>query len=208
MFPDGWICRACWKPNRPGDDRCYVCKTPREEQLVVEAGSLKERAKPGFEKRGRLDSDLGIVAGIVAWPMWLSGVLGIIGGAFILFLALIAGDRVDTAGTSVRLVLLITAVVIILFSMLWIFVSRSVRRQARWAYAIAILVYGVPGLVALLWSVPLPSQVELPAWYGVAETIFEWLYLVLGLMAVMLLAASFMRSDDEAAEGRTSGAPT
>lgn len=26
---DAWICRVCWKPNRPQDTTCYKCKSPR-----------------------------------------------------------------------------------------------------------------------------------------------------------------------------------
>ena len=207
MFPDGWICRACWKPNRPSDDRCYVCKTPREQQVAVEAGSLKERTDPTWKKRRRLDANLGLVAAIVGWPMWLSGWLSILIAIFVMFLALIAGDRVDASGTSARLVLIIAAVITAVAGMIAIFISRSIRRQARWAYALAILVYGVPALVALLASVPLPAGV--PDWYATVETALEWLYLVLAFGAVLLLAASFMGPEDEAtAGGQTSGAPS
>ena len=207
MFPDGWICRACWKPNRPSDDRCYVCKTPREQQVAVEAGSLKERTDPTWKKRRRQDANLGLVAAIVAWPMWLSGGLSILIAIFVAFLALIAGDRVDASGTSLRLVLIITAAITAVFGMIAIFVSRSIRRQARWAYALAILVYGVPALVALLASVPLPAGV--PEWYSTIETALEWLYLVLAFGAVLLLAASFMGPEDDAtAGGQTTGVPS
>lgn len=37
-FVDAWICKACWKPNRPQDPVCYRCKTPREaDDAEVEA---------------------------------------------------------------------------------------------------------------------------------------------------------------------------
>jgi hypothetical protein len=37
-FVDAWICKACWKPNRPQDPACYRCKTPREaDDAEVEA---------------------------------------------------------------------------------------------------------------------------------------------------------------------------
>jgi hypothetical protein len=199
VFPDGWICRACWKPNRPSDDRCYVCKTPREQQAAVEAGSLKERTDPTWKKRRRQDANLGLVAAIVSWPMWLSGALSFLLAAFAAFFALIVGDRVDPSGNSVRLVMLITAVVLAMYGALAIFVSRSIRRQARWAYALAIVVYGVPSLLALLAAVPLPAGV--PDWYATVETAFEWVYLVLAFGAILLLAASFMGPDDEATVG-------
>ena len=37
-FVDAWICKACWKPNRPQEPACYRCKTPREaDEAEVEA---------------------------------------------------------------------------------------------------------------------------------------------------------------------------
>ena len=197
MIQDGWVCRACWKPNRPGDDRCYVCKTPRGEQANVEAGSQKHMADATWKLKGRLDTELSIVALIVSWPMWLSGVLGMIAAVLTFILALVAGDRVDQSGTSVRLVLGITAAVIAIFAALWIFVSRSVRRHARWAYVIAILTFGLASLPSLLGFVSVPAQLDVPEWYTTLETILEWVYLVLALLAALLLIASFMRSDQE-----------
>ena len=166
------------------------------------AGSLKERVKPGAEKEGRLDTDLGLVAAIVAWPMWLSGILLIILAVFTFVLAFLVGDRVDPTGVSVRLTLLITAVVTVLIGMLYVFLSRSVRRQARWAYVIAILGYGVPAFAALMGVLPVPAEVGLPDWYVTLETVLQWVYIVLALMAVMLLAASFMSRDDAPASVR------
>ena len=50
-FVDAWICKACWKPNRPQDPACYRCKTPREaDDAEVEArrAAAAARAKqPG-----------------------------------------------------------------------------------------------------------------------------------------------------------------
>jgi len=208
VFEDGWICRACWQPNRSRDHRCYRCKTPREAQRAVEAGSLKERATPSWEKAGRRDLDLGMLAAIVAWPMWLSGVFIMLLAVFAALAALGAGDRVDSSGTSVRLVMVITAAVLAALAALWIFISRSIRRQARWAYAIAILVYGVPAFVSLLFAVPVPSSVAVPGWSVTLSAILEWVYLVLGLMAGLLLAASFMRHDGYSRQGTTTGAQT
>jgi len=205
VFQDGWVCRACWKPNRPGDDRCYRCKTPREEQLAVQPGSLKERATPGWEKAGRADLDLGILAAIVAWPMWLSGVLLIAFAVFGAFLALIAGDRVTSDGMSTRLVFVIAAAVFVVLGMLWIFISRSVRRQARWAYAIAILVYGVPSFLSLLFPVPAALQEQTDLAVAV-DTVLQWVYLVLAFMAALLLGASFIRPDNAQGRGGTTDA--
>jgi hypothetical protein len=184
-----------------------VCKTPREQQVAVESGSLRERTDPTWKKRRRLDANLGLVAAIVAWPMWLSGALSFLLAVFAAFLALIAGERVDTSGNSVRLVMVIAAAVIALYGALAIFVSRSIRRQARWAYVLAILVYGVPAVAALLVSFPLPA--DMPGWYATVETALQWVYLVLAFGAVLLLASSFMGPEDGAAAGgQITGAPS
>jgi hypothetical protein len=37
----GWICRVCWKPNRPQDVACYKCKTPRGVTPEEAAEALK-----------------------------------------------------------------------------------------------------------------------------------------------------------------------
>ena len=42
MIEGGWVCRACWRANRPQDSKCYRCTTPRDLQATVVAGSLKE----------------------------------------------------------------------------------------------------------------------------------------------------------------------
>jgi hypothetical protein len=38
-----------------------VCKTPREQQAAVAAGSLIERTDPTWNKRRRLDANLGVL---------------------------------------------------------------------------------------------------------------------------------------------------
>jgi hypothetical protein len=45
-----WICRVCWKPNRPQDAACYKCKTPRgvspEEAAEVAKAREAKKAEP------------------------------------------------------------------------------------------------------------------------------------------------------------------
>jgi hypothetical protein len=46
-FLDGWVCRACWLANRPRDEVCYRCKTPRhadEAQIEAQRKAAEERA--------------------------------------------------------------------------------------------------------------------------------------------------------------------
>ena len=202
MIQGGWICRACWKSNRPQDDRCYRCKTPREAQLTVEAGALKEQTEPSYKLRERMDADLGLLALLVAIPMWLSGWLGIIGGVLVFGLGLLG--LLASEATS-ALILGVTGAGIVLFSALWIFISRSVRRHARWAYAIAAIAYLLPSAPWLLGlvSVPREALAGLPDWYSTVQTIFAVVYLILGIGAVVLLIASFMRQDREGTSAST-----
>lgn len=196
MIQGGWVCRACWKSNRPGDDRCYRCKTPRDQQLTVEAGSLKEVSAPGYKLQGRMDTDLGLLAALVAWPMWLSGWLGIIGSVLLFGLALLGLLSSEQTGA---LFLGIIAAFGFVFSGLWIFVSRSVRRHARWAYVIAAITYLLGSAPALLGVVDVPREAleQLPGWYISLQTVITIVYLVLGICALILLVASFLRKDDD-----------
>lgn len=38
---DAWICRVCWKPNRPQDQACYKCKTVRGVTAEQAAEAVK-----------------------------------------------------------------------------------------------------------------------------------------------------------------------
>jgi hypothetical protein len=193
VIEGGWICRACWKSNRPSDDRCYRCKTPRDQQLEVEAGSLKESSAPGFEKRGRLDVELPVLTTLVAWPMWLSGWLTIVAGALGAVLALLAAVAGNVAG---GLVTFVSGLLIIALGSLVIFLSRSVRRNARWAYVIAAIVYLLSSVPALFVIGDVRRLAPgYPDWAFTVQTILSLIYLALGLLAILLLITSFMRRD-------------
>ena len=190
MIQGDWICRACWKSNRPGDDRCYRCKTPREAQVEVAPGSMKEQIAPGYQMRGRMDTDMSLLAMLVAWPMWLFGWIGIIGGVFAGIGGLVGGNSENA------LISVVVATVLIVVGVIYIFLSRSVRRHARWAYAITAIVYLLPSAPALLGIVEVPAGVVVPDWYLNVQTILAIVYIVLGLGAVFLLITSFIRQGD------------
>jgi hypothetical protein len=48
---DAWVCRVCWKLNRPRDENCWKCKTVRdvdEAQAEVRRRAIAARAaEPG-----------------------------------------------------------------------------------------------------------------------------------------------------------------
>ena len=51
-FADGWICKACWKSNRPQDPVCYRCKTPQDaDDATVDAQRLpRKRHRPSVPR--------------------------------------------------------------------------------------------------------------------------------------------------------------
>jgi hypothetical protein len=192
MFKDSWVCRACWKPNRAGDNRCYRCKTPRDAQASVEAGSLKEKADPAWQLRGRLDAQFPLVAYLLSWPFRISGVLSIVSGVLIFLIGLLADTSVDPTfmGIPPNVMIGLIGLAVIIIGALQLFVGRSIQRFARWAYVLALLTtvpYSFPTLLGLV-EVP-PSAGDGAA---TASLIGAWIYFALAVMAAFLLVTSFV----------------
>ena len=196
MVPGGWICRACWKANWPDDDRCLRCKAPRDPQVAL----FTDRPAAG-SAQGRLDTELPLLVLLVllvSLPMWISGWLAYLGAAL---LVVVAALGVLSGNLASGVVLIIAASVAVIIGSVWMFVSRKVRRMARWAYAVAAIAYVLPTAPSLLGLVKVPEAVAVPDWLLIAQTAIGVIYLVLGICAVFLLITSFMRTDAD-----TSGA--
>ncbi len=193
MFRDGWVCRACWKPNKAAETRCYRCKTPREEQIAVAPGSKVEQIDVMYSKRGRLDIEVPVLAYLVSWPLGFDGALGLFGG-FLGFTAggLVAGtDDVPILGMDVGTFLILLSAASMALSALRLFVARSVQRFARWAYVVAI------GLTAF-GSFPylfgfLPWTYEAGSLSANLQAFRVWMNLVMFVLAIGLLVASYIR---------------
>ena len=193
MIRDGWICRACWKPNKADEQKCHRCKTPRGEQAEVESGSKLEQLDVMRDKRGRLDVEAPLLAYLVSWPLGASGVLGVITGALgFLGGGLISGrGTVPVLGMDVGTFVMLVAAASVVVSALQIFVARSIQRFARWAYVVAIAITAlgsVPRIAGLVPSQYTPGTVG-----ATIEAVQVWIYLVICLLAIGLLAFSFIR---------------
>lgn len=197
MIRDGWVCRACWKPNGPNEDRCYRCKTPRDEQPNVEAGSRIVEADPGANLTGRLDTQLPVLALLAAWPLRVYGAFVVGIGIFVLFISLFAGgDSQPVMGIDGQAFLGLLGFGLICLGALQVFIARSVRRGARWAYAIAALV-GLGGSLPRLLNLVTNEQLA-TGWARTGYLVGAWLYLGMALCAAALLVTSFIRVDDAA----------
>jgi uncharacterized membrane protein YuzA (DUF378 family) len=190
VIEGGWICRSCWKANRPGDEKCYRCKTPRDPEIDVAIGAPSGAGSPAFARPKRMDEQLGILAALVALPTVLGGVLGMIGSVLILVMGFVNGGIVG------GLIFAVVAAIAFLLSWLWLFVGRSVWGRARWAYVVTAVVYLVPSVPYLLGAVDLPPEYRnLPDIFFTIQSILVFIYLAVGICAVFLLLVSFMDAD-------------
>lgn len=198
MIRDGWMCRACWKPNMASETRCYRCKTPRDAQEQVEAGSKVAEIDVMRSKRGRLDVEWPVLAYLVSWPLGFDGVMGLIGGG----LGFAGGGLISTSGETVLGMDLGTLVMLVaagsfLLSALRLFVARSIQRFARWAYAVAIVLTALGSFPFLFgW---LPWGYEPGTLSANLQALRVWLNLVMFFLAIGLLAMSFVRRSPAAA---------
>ena len=194
VIQGGWVCRACWRPNGPKEERCYRCHTPRDQQLSVEAGSLKAQTEPGYELKGRLDVDLSILAYLTAWPLRVLGGLGIVVGVGIALLSLLNSieGRPDVLGLPFNTYVTLFGMFVVLMGVLQIFLARSVRRHARWAYVVVLLL-SVGWFISSILGLYLPPSTD-----GVATssaTFSAWIYFLMALGSGVLLMTSFIRRE-------------
>jgi hypothetical protein len=87
-FSDGWICKACWKPNRDRDPVCYRCRAPRDaDEAAVEA---TRAAAAAAAERPEAVPDIVVALPVVIFRgyarAWLRGGLGVLG--LLLFMGL------------------------------------------------------------------------------------------------------------------------
>jgi len=132
-FADGWICKACWKSNRPKDPACYRCKTPRDaDDAAVEAQRAAAIARA---EQPEAVPDIVVALPVVIFRgysrVWLRG-----GMAVLVFLLLLVFGGVTDVGY-----LLLTGGLgagLIIFGILAGEVSDAMRNREVWAFAVGI----------------------------------------------------------------------
>lgn len=194
MIRDGWVCRACWKPNKPDETVCYSCKTPRDQQLSVEMGSKAAEVDPMYGKRGRLDIEWPVLAYLVSWPLGFDGALGLLTG-FLGFAVsgLVTGEGETVLGMDIGTFLMLVAVTSMALSALRLFVARSIQRLARWAYVVAVLLTFFGSFPYLLGWLDQPYPAG--SLSASLHTFRVWVNLLMLFGAVALLVMSFIRRD-------------
>jgi hypothetical protein len=141
---DGWICRVCWKWNRPQDEACYKCKTVRgvTEQQAAEAVKAIEARKEDPEAVPDIVVALPVVIFRSYGKVWFRGGIGLLG---VLALEVFAAVTdliwyVLTVGFAVGL---------IVSGFVAGEVSEGMRNREVWAYIVGI----VMSVVAVIGSI-------------------------------------------------------
>jgi hypothetical protein len=132
-FADGWICKACWKSNRPQDPVCYRCKTPRDaDESAVEA---QRAAAVARAETPEVVPDIVVALPVVIFRgysrVWLRG-----GMAVMVFLLLLVFGGITDVGY-----LLLTGGMgagLIVFGLLAGEVSDAMRNREAWAFVIGV----------------------------------------------------------------------
>lgn len=77
----GWVCKVCWKWNRPEDDPCFKCKTARG---VIDDGEVEAKRKALEAKAALPDPvpDIVVAVPVVIFRgyarVWLRGGIGLL----------------------------------------------------------------------------------------------------------------------------------
>ena len=190
-FADGWICRACWKPNRPRDEVCYHCKTPRDADEAAVKASLDaaKAAKEARAQRPEAVPDIVVALPVVIFRaysrVWLRGGMGVLGLLVLFALGGVTdvGYLALTGGLGAGL---------IVFGFLAGEAADAMREREVWAFVVGV---GL-SVVAILGSV-LAFEILAP---GLANpNAIRWASVVVfggaGVAAVAGLVLMFTRRD-------------
>jgi hypothetical protein len=186
-FVDGWVCRACWRPNRPQESACYRCRTPRE----ATPAEIEARRKADAERAERPETVPDIVVALPAVVfrvyarIWMRGGIAL-GGV----LALLVFSGVTDVGW-----LLLTGgfcAGLIVFGFMAGEVSDGMRDREAWAFIVGLVL----SVVAVVGSV-LAFQLLAP---GVGNpSAIRWISLITfggaGIAAAAGLVLLYLRRD-------------
>ena len=200
-FADGWVCRACWKPNRARDNRCYRCKTERDaDTATVEERRREQRVQEKRRERVPV-AVLALPSKVFAWY----GRIMIIGAFFLLLLTPLVLSYPNSPPNTLLIWLGYCAVAfVIALAMRW--ASIAMHSSNPWAFVVALLVsLGAIGTNLYAMSV-LPPNIGAP---NLLRVFYIAVFGFAGVLAFVGLVFA-LRSVDEANLERSpsKGSPT
>jgi hypothetical protein len=156
----GWVCKVCWKWNRPEDDPCFRCKSPRGVSDAADEAEVEAHRK-AREAKGAMPEpvpDLLVAVPVVVFrsyaKVWFRGGISLLG-----LLALMAFGAVTdpiwyalTIGFSAGL---------IVSGFLAGEVAEGMREREIWAFLVGIVLSVVAVIGSILaFSVFAPGLVN------------------------------------------------
>jgi hypothetical protein len=188
-FADGWVCRACWKPNRAKDNRCYRCKTERDaDTATVEARRVEQKVEAKRRERVPVFV-LALPSNVFAWY----GRIMLIGGIFSLLLTPLVLSYPDSPPNTLLIWLgYCAAVIAIALAMRW--AAMAMHSSNPWAFVVALVV-SLAAIGSNLYAMSvLPPDFGNPDWI---RLIFIGVFGFSAVLALVGLIFS-LRSVDEA----------
>jgi hypothetical protein len=181
-FAGGWVCRSCWLSNRPRDEVCYRCKTPRH----ADDAEIEARRKAAEEKAAQPEVVPDIVVALPAVifrvysRVWMRGGIGV-GG--LLALLLLAG----VTDVTWLLLTLGFAIGLVVFGFVAGEVSDGMRDREPWAFVAGMIMAVVAAIGSLLaFSVFAPGLVNPTAIRWASAIVFGGAALAAGAGLVLL----------------------
>ena len=172
-----WICRACWKTNRPGDTRCYRCHLPRnadDSDVRQKRGAGKASAAPD-DARNALEvlvalpgAAVTIFAVLQGFIFWVNAVVALLIGVLFLDAMVVAFLR---GSLEVAFLWFVAASIVIGSGLLWLRLSRAIRARKPWALAVSLvgsLVSAMAGFVVLNTRPSEAAQIDGALWVEIA----------------------------------------
>lgn len=143
-FADGWVCRACWKPNRQRDERCYVCKVPRRAEAAVVEVERKVRKAARERPPAEPAPDWLVALPVIVFSGWgwvlrMFSLLSVV----LAFPAMALSPYLGGA-------LLVGALFQYPIGMLYRALANGMRNRSAWAFIVGFVVAGPPSFYAAI----------------------------------------------------------
>ena len=186
--PNTWICRGCWKPNRLRDERCFMCKLPRDADPAL----VKEQVAINAARAAVADPVPDILITLPATLFrWYARLLFFLAAVLLILGALIGLGGGEDANVMVAS---IVGGAYLGAGLLFRFLANGMEDRNPWAFLVAFLVAGAAATVTVMQLFVLPTPVD-TGLDPQATAIESWVTLIISasaaacaLMGLVLLA--------------------
>lgn len=148
-----WICRGCWKPNRLRDERCFMCKLPRDADPAL----VKQQVAINEARAAVANPVPDILITLPATIFrWYGRLLLFLAAVLFILLALVGLGGGDDANVIAGGVVMAAYLGV---GLLFRFLANGMEDRNLWAFLIAFLVTGGTTTVAVMQLFVLPTPV-------------------------------------------------